>query len=77
MYNKLDTTMLALTGLFYNGTTGQLHCFDIETEYIECADPTGCGTGPAASSWDYQVGVTYGGVASGGGGAWHMGAWHV
>lgn len=42
-------------GLFYNGTGGSLPCFDIWTEFIECADQTGCGTGPAGSAWDYQV----------------------
>ena len=43
------------SGLFYNGTTGHLSCFNITSEFIECADPTGCGTGPASLSWDYQV----------------------
>ena len=43
------------SGLFYNGTTGHLTCFNITSEFIECADPTGCGTGPASLSWDYQV----------------------
>ncbi|XP_064395682.1 dipeptidyl peptidase 2-like [Halichondria panicea] len=42
-------------GLFYNGTAGRLPCNNIETQFIECADPTGCGTGPAATSWDYQA----------------------
>ena len=30
-------------------------CFVIDTEFIDCADATGSGTGPAATSWDYQV----------------------
>ena len=42
-------------GLFYNGTVGNLTCFNITAEYVDCADATGCGTGPAATSWDYQV----------------------
>ena len=42
-------------GLFYNGTDGQLKCFDIFAEFVECADQTGCGTGPAALAWDFQV----------------------
>ena len=48
-------TCMCIVGLFYNGTNGNLTCFDIDTEFIECADATGCGTGPAAISWDYQV----------------------
>ena len=42
-------------GLFYNGTTGQLTCFNTTEEFIECADPTGCGIGPDSLAWDYQV----------------------
>ena len=46
---------LPCAGLFYNGTTGKLTCFNITEEYVECSDATGCGTGPAALSWDFQV----------------------
>jgi len=34
---------------------GDADCHNIFTEYVECADPTGCGTGPASLAWDYQV----------------------
>lgn len=37
-------------GLFYNGTNGTLTCFDIDTEFVECADQTGCGTGPGKAA---------------------------
>ncbi|XP_077986758.1 dipeptidyl peptidase 2-like [Glandiceps talaboti] len=42
-------------GLYYNGTQGTLKCYDIETEFVECADPTGCGLGSASLAWDYQA----------------------
>ena len=42
-------------GLFYNGTGGSLTCYDITQEFIECADPTGCGLGGDSLSWDFQV----------------------
>ena len=42
-------------GLFYNGTNGSLTCYDIAKEFIECADPTGCGLGSDSLSWDFQV----------------------
>ena len=52
---KVPLYIYLTAGLFYNGTTGQLPCFNTTEEFIECADPTGCGTGPAALAWDYQV----------------------
>ncbi|EDO48107.1 predicted protein, partial [Nematostella vectensis] len=42
-------------GLAYNGTSGTLKCFDPWTEFVECADPTGCGLGNANLAWDYQA----------------------
>jgi len=41
--------------MVYSGTNGTLPCLDPDSEYIECADPTGCGLGPDSRAWDYQV----------------------
>jgi dipeptidyl-peptidase-2 len=44
--------------LVYNATKpwGEAQtCFDIETEFIECADQTGCGVDYNSWAWDYQV----------------------
>ena len=50
--------LAAAAGLSYNGTSGKLTCFDPDTEYVECADPTGCGLGSDSFGWDYQVADT-------------------
>lgn len=53
-------------GLFFNGTASasasasdsdsdSLSCFDPASEFIECADQTGCGLGSDGTAWDYQV----------------------
>lgn len=50
--------LAAGAGLFYNGTSSSsnsVKCFNTKDEYIECADPTGCGLGNDAIAWDYQV----------------------
>lgn len=41
-----------LAGILYNDTKP---CFDIYAQFIECADPTSCGLGNDAMSWDYQA----------------------
>jgi len=50
--------LAAGAGLFYNGTSSSsnsVKCFNTKDEYIECADPTGCGLGNDAIAWDYQA----------------------
>lgn len=32
-------------------------CFDYKSQYIDCADVTGCGLGNDSVAWDFQVTV--------------------
>lgn len=57
MLNNTDDVLRGLAqaaGLYYNSSS-PLQCFNIWDEFVECADQTGCGTGPAGQSWDYQA----------------------
>eukprot|EP01091_Cochliopodium_minus_P011202 TRINITY_DN3116_c0_g1_i1.p1 TRINITY_DN3116_c0_g1~~TRINITY_DN3116_c0_g1_i1.p1 ORF type:complete len:495 (-),score=111.03 TRINITY_DN3116_c0_g1_i1:45-1499(-) len=45
--------LAAASTLFYNGTNGNMTCNDIYTEFVFCADQTGCGGGPSGVAWDY------------------------
>uniref|UniRef100_T1JJP3 Uncharacterized protein n=1 Tax=Strigamia maritima TaxID=126957 RepID=T1JJP3_STRMM len=43
-----------IAGMIYNGS-GDSTCNDIWTQFVECADPTGCGLGNDAAAWDFQA----------------------
>lgn len=49
---EILTAFKNLAGILYNDTSS---CFDIYAQFIECADPTSCGLGNDAKSWDYQA----------------------
>lgn len=39
-------------GVFYNTTN--VSCFDYKSQYLDCADITGCGLGNDSIAWDFQ-----------------------
>ncbi|XP_054628765.1 dipeptidyl peptidase 2 isoform X1 [Dunckerocampus dactyliophorus] len=41
-------------GIVYN-SSGVLTCFDLNSLFVKCADPTGCGLGFNSLAWDYQA----------------------
>ncbi|KAK7095230.1 hypothetical protein V1264_006666 [Littorina saxatilis] len=44
------------SGMYYGADASHSPpCFNITADFIECADPTGCGVGPNAFAWDYQA----------------------
>ncbi|KAK3773020.1 hypothetical protein RRG08_061321 [Elysia crispata] len=43
-----------VAGIWYN-STGSEKCFNVSKEFYFCADPTGCGNGPASIAWNYQI----------------------
>lgn len=45
------TALFACEDMVY----GNPSCHDLRTEYVECADPTGCGVGHNGQAWGYQV----------------------
>jgi len=47
--------LVEVNEMVYNGTNGTLSCLDPDNEFIDCADPTGCGLGPDSLAQDYQV----------------------
>eukprot|EP01089_Gocevia_fonbrunei_P015996 TRINITY_DN4851_c0_g1_i1.p1 TRINITY_DN4851_c0_g1~~TRINITY_DN4851_c0_g1_i1.p1 ORF type:complete len:488 (-),score=104.73 TRINITY_DN4851_c0_g1_i1:6-1469(-) len=51
---KPMSALAAANALLYNATQN-LQCFNVSEEFVFCADQTGCGTGPAGISWDYQA----------------------
>jgi len=59
MLEQKEHSMEALAagaGLYYNASSDNtLECFNITSEFIECADQTGCGLGTDATAWDYQM----------------------
>jgi dipeptidyl-peptidase-2 len=56
--NDAIMALRAAINIVYNSSSAPVACHDITAEFYPCADPTGCGTGPNALSWDYQTCTT-------------------
>lgn len=56
--NDAIMALRAAMNVVYNTTSAPVACHDITAEFYPCADPTGCGTGPNALSWDWQTCTT-------------------
>jgi dipeptidyl-peptidase-2 len=60
MINWSSCSLSGCLGIFYpmdQSPSGP--CHNITADFIECADPTGCGVGPNALAWDYQVSLLF------------------
>ncbi|VDM36057.1 unnamed protein product [Hydatigera taeniaeformis] len=49
------TGLREAVGVFYDRSSES--CFDYKSQYIDCADVTGCGSGNDSVAWDFQVPV--------------------
>jgi dipeptidyl-peptidase-2 len=56
--NDAIMALRAAMNVVYNASAAPVACHDITAEFYPCADPTGCGTGPNALSWDWQTCTT-------------------
>nr|XP_039252936.1 dipeptidyl peptidase 2-like [Styela clava] len=51
--SNVVTGLANAAGVFYNATA--VTCYNIFEDFVDCADPTGCGLGDTSTAWDYQA----------------------